>query len=122
MFVVQLGTAWESTFDFLRKLGADPLAYSAGLTDRVRKLAPDAVTAATNLVGIETVEVALALGVPPERISTIAVGSKPPDGVRETGGIEARPDVLERITDGISPAKSPRLSPRPCPIEQIRQQ
>jgi len=88
-----IGTASESTFEFLRTLGAEPVAYGAGLVDRVRKLAPDGVTAATNLVGTETVETALALGVPPERISTIAVGSNPPDGVRETGGSEARPDA-----------------------------
>jgi hypothetical protein len=32
------------------------------------------VTAATDLFGTETAETALALGVPPERISTVTVG------------------------------------------------
>ena len=45
-----IGTASESTFEFLRTLGAEPVAYGAGLVDRVRKLAPDGVAAATNLV------------------------------------------------------------------------
>ena len=77
-----IGTASESTFEFLRQLGAEPVAYGAGLADRVRALAPDGVTAATDLFGTETVETALALGVPPERISTIAAGPNPPGGVR----------------------------------------
>jgi NADPH:quinone reductase-like Zn-dependent oxidoreductase len=129
VFVVQLaklagatviGTASESTFEFLRTLGAEPVAYGAGLVDRVRKLAPDGVTAATNLVGTETVETALALGVPPERISTIAVGSNPPDGVRETGGSEARPDALERITNGILGGTISVPIAETFPIERIR--
>ena len=129
VFVVQLatlagatviGTASESTFEFLRKLGAEPVAYGAGLADRVRRLAPDGVTAATNLVGTETVEVALALGVPPERISTIQVGSNPPDGVRETGGSEAQPDAMERITNGILAGTISVPIAATFPIEQIR--
>jgi NADPH:quinone reductase-like Zn-dependent oxidoreductase len=96
------------------------VAYGAGLVDRVRKLAPDGVTAATNLVGTETVETALALGVPPERISTIAVGSNPPDGVRETGGSEARPDALERITNGILGGTISVPIAETFPIERIR--
>ncbi len=58
-------TASESTFEFLRQRGAEPVAYGPGLADRVRALAPDGVTAATDLFGTETAETALALGVPP---------------------------------------------------------
>ena len=86
-----IGTASEGTFAFLRQLGAEPVAYGTGLADRVRALAPDGVTAATDLFGTETAEAALALGVPPERISTIAAGPNPPGGVRATGGIDAEP-------------------------------
>ena len=69
-----IGTASAGTFEFLRQLGAEPVAYGPGLADRVRKLAPGGVTAATDLFGTETAETALALGVPPERISTVAAG------------------------------------------------
>jgi NADPH:quinone reductase-like Zn-dependent oxidoreductase len=96
-----IGTASEGTFEFLRQLGAGPVAYGPGLADRVRALAPGGVTAATDLFGTETAETALALGVPPERISTIAAGPNPPGGVRPTGGSEAAPDALARITDAI---------------------
>ncbi|MCO1656262.1 NADP-dependent oxidoreductase [Pseudonocardia humida] len=96
-----IGTAAESTFGFLRELGAQPVSYGAGLADRVRALAPGGVTAATDLFGTETVEAALALGVAPERISTIAAGPNPPGGARATGGTDARPADLDTITEAI---------------------
>src|SRR4029077_3382548 len=110
VFVVQLaklaaakvtGTASESTFEFLRQLGVEPVAYGPGLADRVKSLDPEGVTAATDLFGTETAEAALTLGVPPERISTIAARPNPPGGVRATGAIDAGPGAMERITDAI---------------------
>jgi NADPH:quinone reductase-like Zn-dependent oxidoreductase len=97
-----IGTASPGTFDFLRRLGAEPVAYGPGLADRVRALAPGGVSAAVDLFGMETAEVALALGVRPDRISTVAAGPNPPGGVRATGAIDAAPDSLKRITDAIA--------------------
>jgi NADPH:quinone reductase-like Zn-dependent oxidoreductase len=96
-----IGTASESTFEFVRQLGAQPVAYGPGLADRVRALVPGGVTAATDLFGTETAEAALELGVAPERISTVAAGPNPPGGVRATGGIDAAPNTPRRITDAI---------------------
>ncbi|MFD9891052.1 NADP-dependent oxidoreductase [Amycolatopsis sp. NPDC059027] len=129
VFVVQLaklagarviGTAAESTFEFLRQFGAEPVTYGPGLTDRVRALAPDGVTAATDLFGTETAETALALGVPPERISTIAAGPTPPGGVRATGGFDAEPDAMKRITDAILAGELTVPIAATFPIEKIR--
>ncbi len=100
-----IGTASPGTFEFLRQLGAEPVAYGPGLVDRVRTLAPSGITAATDLFGTETVETALALGVPPERISTIAAGPTPHGGVHATGGTDAEPGALDRITDAILAGK-----------------
>jgi NADPH:quinone reductase-like Zn-dependent oxidoreductase len=130
VFVVQLaklvgatviGTASESTFDFLRQLGAEPVVYGAGLAERMRRLAPDGVTAATDLFGTETAETALALGVPPERISTVAAGPSPPGGVRATSGNEAGPADLERITDAILAGKITVPIAATFSIDQIRE-
>jgi len=115
-----IATASQRTFEFLRQLGAQPVAYGPGLADRVRRLAPDGVTAATDLFGTETAETALALGVPPERISTIAAGPNPPGGVRATGGSEAGPADLERITDAIVAGEITVPIATTFPIEQIR--
>lgn len=96
-----IGTGAATTFDFLRRLGAEPVAYGAELAERLRALAPLRITAATALVGTETAQVALALGVAPKRISTIAAGPHPPGGVHATGAVDATPAALERITDAI---------------------
>ena len=49
-----IGTASQNTFEFLRGLGAEPVAYGTGLADRVRASAPDGVSAAADLFGTET--------------------------------------------------------------------
>lgn len=115
-----IGTASEGTFEFLRHLGAEPVAYGPGLADRVRALAPRGVTAATDLFGTEAAEAALALGVAPERISTVAAGPHPPGGVRATGAADAAPDVLQRITDAILAGLLTVPIAARFPIEQIR--
>ena len=115
-----IGTASAGTFEFLRQLGAEPVVYGPGLADRVRTLTPDGVTAATDLFGTETAEAALALGVPPERISTIAAGPNPPGGVRATGGLDAGPDAMERITDAILAGRITVPIAATFPIEQTR--
>ena len=115
-----IGTASDGTFEFLRQLGAAPVAYGPGLADRVRALAPGGVSAATDLFGTETAETALALGVPPERISTVAAGPNPPGGVRATGGIDAAPEAMGRITDAILAGQIAVPIAAAFPIEKIR--
>jgi NADPH:quinone reductase-like Zn-dependent oxidoreductase len=126
VFVVQLarlagakviGTGSAGTFEFLRRLGGEPVAYGPGLVDRVRALG---VTAATDLFGTETIETALALGVPPERISAIAAGPNPPGGVRATGGSNAKPGDLAQITDAIRAGRLTVPIAGTFPIEKIR--
>lgn len=114
-----IGTASADTFGFLRRLGAEPVAYGPGLADRVRAVVPDGVSAATDLFGTETAEAALALGVPPERVSTIAAGPNPPGGVRATGGSDAGPADLKRITDAILAGRITVPVAATFPIEKI---
>ncbi|WAL69686.1 NADP-dependent oxidoreductase [Amycolatopsis cynarae] len=116
-----IGTASEGTFELLRQLGAEPVAYGPGLADRVKALAAGGLTAATDLFGTETAEAALALGVAPERISTIAAGPNPPGGVRATGGIDAAPDAVKRITDAILAGKISVPIAANFPVERIRE-
>ncbi len=46
-----IGTASERNHDFLRGLGAEPVAYGDGLVERVRDLAPGGVSAVADFVG-----------------------------------------------------------------------
>ncbi|WP_217167856.1 NADP-dependent oxidoreductase [Streptomyces sp. AC512_CC834] len=116
-----IGTASEGTFDFLRQLGADPVTYGPGLEDRVRAMAPDGVSAASDLFGTETAEAALGLGVPAQRISTIAAGPNPPGGVRATGGFNARPEDLGRIADAVAAGEITVPIAATYPIDRLRE-
>ncbi|MEX5260636.1 NADP-dependent oxidoreductase [Kocuria sp. CPCC 205263] len=46
-----IGTASEANHEYLRGLGAVPVAYGDGLPERVRELAPDGVDVVVDLVG-----------------------------------------------------------------------
>ncbi|KUP98405.1 NADP-dependent oxidoreductase [Thermobifida cellulosilytica] len=46
-----IGTASPRNHDYLRSLGAEPVAYGDGLAARVRSVAPDGVTAVLDLAG-----------------------------------------------------------------------
>ena len=116
-----IGTASQGTFPFLRKLGAEPVTYGVGLADRVRALAPGGITAAIDLFGTETVETALALGVAPERIATIAAGPTPPGGARAAWGGDAEPDALPRIANVIAAGQITIPIAARFPIEQIQE-
>ena len=116
-----IGTASPDTFEFVRDLGASPVAYGPGLADRVRALAPGGLTAAVDLFGTEAAEAALALGVPPERIATIAAGPNPPGGVRPAVGGAAPTADMERITGAILAGQLTVPIAATFPIEKIRE-
>ena len=116
-----IGTASEGTFPFLRDLGAEPVAYGAGLADRVRASAPDGITAAIDLFGTETIETALALGVSPDRIAAIAAGPTPPGGARAVFGTAAQPDAVPQIAAAIVARQITVPIAARFPIEQIRE-
>jgi len=127
VFVVQLaklagarviGTSSPAAFDFLRDLGAEPVEYGAGLTERVAALAPEGVTAAADMFGTETALAAVDLGVAPARIATIA--GAPPDGARATGGRDATPGALDRIAAAIAAGKLRVPIAASFPIERTR--
>ncbi|MGY1435689.1 NADP-dependent oxidoreductase [Streptomyces reniochalinae] len=116
-----LGTASEGTFGFLRGLGVEPVAYGPGLVDRVRALAPEGITAATDLFGREAAEVALKLGVAPQRVSVVADGPAPPPGVHKAGALDAGPGAMERIADAIRSGGITVPIAATFPVEQIRE-
>jgi NADPH:quinone reductase-like Zn-dependent oxidoreductase len=67
-----IGLAGESKHGWLRSHDIVPVLYGDGVEDRIRAAAPDGVDAFLDLVGGGYVELALALGVAPDRIDTIA--------------------------------------------------
>ena len=66
-----IGTASERNHDYLRSLGAEPVAYGDGLADRVRELAQGPVDAVLDLVGGEALEASAGIVGHPSRIASI---------------------------------------------------
>jgi NADPH:quinone reductase-like Zn-dependent oxidoreductase len=66
-----LGIASENNHDWLRAHGVVPIAYGDGLAERLRAAAPGGIDAFIDLFGPQYVELAVDLGVPPDRIETI---------------------------------------------------
>jgi NADPH:quinone reductase-like Zn-dependent oxidoreductase len=112
-----IGTGSASSADFLRDLGAEPVAYGDGLAERVRALAPGGVTATLDLHGIQTVHAARELGVPDGRICTIATQV---DGVSAANGANAAPGALEEIARLVAAGRLRVPIAASFPVEQIR--
>lgn len=69
-----IGTASERNHDFVRSLGAEPVAYGDGLADRVRGLAPEGVDAAFDTVGGDALKASANVLAPEGRLASIADG------------------------------------------------
>lgn len=67
-----IGLASERHHEWLRSHGVVPVVYGDGVAGRIREAAPDGVDAFLDMVGDGYVELALELGVAPDRINTIA--------------------------------------------------
>jgi NADPH:quinone reductase-like Zn-dependent oxidoreductase len=112
-----IGTGSATSADFLRNLGAEPVTYGDGLADRVRALAPGGISAAIDLYGTETALTARALGVPDQRITTIAAQV---DGITPANGANSAPGALEKMADLIAAGRIRVPIYASFPIEQIR--
>ncbi|WP_406636579.1 NADP-dependent oxidoreductase [Amycolatopsis sp. WGS_07] len=67
-----IGTGSPATHDFLRSLGAEPVAYGPGMPDRVRALAPDGVDLALDVAGSGVLPELIQLAGAPENVITLA--------------------------------------------------
>jgi NADPH:quinone reductase-like Zn-dependent oxidoreductase len=108
-----LGTAGPRNHEFLRSLGVVPIAYGDGMADRIAAAAPTGVTTLFDAHGSETIELGLALGIPPARINSVAdraaaeaigalsVGraSTPTSAVREVADAVADGSLLVHIDE-----------------------
>ena len=126
VFVVQLaglagarviGTGSATSAGALRALGVEPVAYGDGLVSRVRALAPAGVTAVMDLHGTDTAQAARELGVPDERITTIAAQV---DGITPANGANAAPGAIEEIAGLVAAGRLRVPIAASFPVEQIR--
>lgn len=95
-----VGLASEDHHDWLREHGALPVTYGDGVAERIREAAGGRVDAFIDLFGSGYVELAIELGVPPERIDTIADYTAPQrhPGVKTDGNMAgASPETLAEL-------------------------
>jgi NADPH:quinone reductase-like Zn-dependent oxidoreductase len=112
-----IGTGSATSADALRAVGAEPVAYGDGLAGRLRALAPGGVTAAIDLYGTDTVQAARDLGVPDERVTTIAAQV---DGITPANGASAAPGAIEEIARLVAAGQLRVPIAATFPVEQIR--
>jgi NADPH:quinone reductase-like Zn-dependent oxidoreductase len=98
---VVLGIAGPGNADWLRRHGVIPIAYGDGLAERLREAAPDGIDAFIDLFGPDYVQLAVDLGVAPERINTIISFQKAAEvGAKTEGSMDAStPEVLAEMAD-----------------------
>jgi NADPH:quinone reductase-like Zn-dependent oxidoreductase len=77
-----VGTASPANHDYLRSLGALPVAYGQGLAARVLQIAPQGVDAALDASGRGSLPTLIDLTAHPDRIVTLADPSAATRGVR----------------------------------------
>ncbi len=95
-----IGTAGEENHEFLESLGVIPVTYGEGLADRVRDLIDDdRVTVVLDNHGPDTIEAALELGVPIERVNSIAAFGPDAHGARNVGGRAAGNAELAELAE-----------------------
>lgn len=101
-----IGTASPANHEYLRSLGAEPVAYGEGLVERVRALAPDGVDAALDVAESGVLPELIELAGGPEHVVTIAdFGGAQEHGVTFSSGdtgraLHALAEIGELIESG----------------------
>ena len=121
-----IGIASESNFEWLRSVGATPVAYGDGLADRLREAAPRGLDAFVDCFGGGYCQLALDLGVSPERVDTIIdFEAAQKLGVKAEGAaaISAAdtPRVLAEVADMVAQGEIVVPVAATYPLEQVRE-
>jgi NADPH:quinone reductase-like Zn-dependent oxidoreductase len=119
-----VGLASEDHHDWLREHGALPVTYGDGVAERIRTAAGGRVDAFIDLFGSGYVELAIELGVAPERIDTIADPTAPErhPGVKIDGNLAgASPETLAELAALIAEGRLEVPIARVYPLAEVRE-
>ncbi|MCU1533586.1 MAG: NADP-dependent oxidoreductase [Glaciihabitans sp.] len=138
-----IGTASASNHEFLRGLGIIPVGYggdgsaatetatetdtataTATLVDGLREVAPQGITAVLDCNGAPTIDAALELGVPAERINTIAArdhAARRSAAIRGVGGQAASPADLLELAHLVAEGRVTIPIDSVYPLERVRE-
>ncbi len=119
-----IGVAGEHNHEWLTRHDIIPIAYGDGLADRIRAVAPEGVEAFLDFHGDGYVELALELGVKPERIDTTAdYAAAAKYRVKTAGGAEAGPGapILAELADLIAAGQLEVPVAHIYPLKNVRE-
>ncbi|MER7247951.1 NADP-dependent oxidoreductase [Kribbella sp. NPDC000426] len=94
-----IGTASPANHDYLRSIGAIPVAYGDGLLERVREAAPQGVDAVFDTAGQGGLEESIELRGGTDRIVTIADFAAGKLGIETSGGGTGTPEEIRAALD-----------------------
>ncbi|WP_326561725.1 NADP-dependent oxidoreductase [Micromonospora sp. NBC_01796] len=118
-----IGLAGPANHDWLTAHGVTPVAYGEGMADRIRAAAGSPVDAFVDTYGDDYVDLAIELGVKPDRIDTIinfAAAKK--YGTKTAANSEgARADVLAEIARQVDQGRLDVPIARTYPLDQVRE-
>ena len=117
-----IGLAGEGNHAWLRAHDVIPVTYGDGVRERIEAAAGSPVTAFIETVGPGYVELALALGVAPERIDTIVdFGAPAAHGVKAEGNAAgARAEVLAELAGLIAGGELELTVAATYPLDEVR--
>ncbi|GAA5199215.1 NADP-dependent oxidoreductase [Rugosimonospora acidiphila] len=118
-----VGIASPANHAWLRAKGATPVEYGPGLAQRVREAAPSGLDAFIDTFGKDYLELAIDLGVAPERIDTIIafeaagrLGTK-----TEGSSAAASADVLSELAELVSSGRVEIPVAATYPLDRVRE-
>jgi NADPH:quinone reductase len=117
-----LGIASEGNHDWLAAHGVVPIAYGDGLVERLRAAAPNGIDAFIDLFGPEYLDVAVELGIPPDRIETIISRQKAAEiGAKVEGsGNASTTEVLAEMAELVASGQIEVPIAATYPLERVR--
>lgn len=117
-----IGLASEPNHEWLRSHGVIPVVYGEGQADRIREASGGEVDAFIDTFGSGYVELALELGVRPDRIDTIIdFAAVEKHGVKAEGNAEgASAEVMAELADMISEGKLEIPIAKVYPLAEVR--
>jgi NADPH:quinone reductase-like Zn-dependent oxidoreductase len=116
-----IGIASDANRDWLASVGVEQLAHGDGLGERLKAAAPEGIAAFIDAFGGGYVELAIELGVAPERIDTVidfAASAK--FGTKTDGSMEAsEASVLAELAELIAAGELVMEVAAGYPLEQV---
>ncbi len=118
-----LGIASPDNHEWLSAHGAVPVAYGAGLAERLKTAAPDGIDAFIDLFGPEYVQLAIDLGIAPDRIETIISWEKAAEvGAKTQGSSDATStDVLSEMAELVASGQIEIPIAAGYPLQEVQQ-